>query len=222
MLTRINAIVLLFQACMVSLAGMDSVEPSDIESSDAIIFAERTDEEADADLWQAHFCDALTRKDKTAAFELLNVHNQVAKSPDLTRFTDEDGRTFLILAVGLKSLKIVQMILRRVEPKLVNNYVNYADSHGWTALDYATFSKCMRILCFLSKYANVQVCCTACDRLLLLNEYYKGYVHINRRRKPLCLSELSGGDPSDDEDVSTPTSQASPTSSTSSDDSMTV
>ncbi len=208
-----------FNASMGLLAGMDPVEPvydEEIDRSSAVICINQDEEESEAEIWQARLYDALVKDEPKKVVELLSAYNQVRNAPDVTRFSDDEGRTFLMLAVCSKSFKVVHMILRLIDPKLVNNYVSRKNVHGHTALDYAADRRCMRILYTLGTYADR-------DALNAVNKYLydptKERMHRNRRKIIFCLSELSEQDPSEDEDDSLPT-QTSPSSSISSDASM--
>ena len=211
---------MMIHACVISLAGMDPepIYDEEIDRSHAVVCIDHDEEESEADVWQARLYDALVKKEKAKVVELLSVHNQVCKAPDITRFSDDDGRTFLMLAVGYcKSYKIVQMILRLIDPNLIDNYVARKDAHQCTALDYAAYYKCMRILYALAPCVDQKTRDTACN---FFSQKPEERVHVNRRQRIFCLSELSNQNPSDDEDDTPVTPMQSPVSSGSSDETL--
>lgn len=179
---------------------MDSepIYDEEIDRSNIVICIGQDEEETEAEVWQTSLYDALIKKERAKAVELLSVYNQVCNAPDIARFCDDNGRTFLMHAVCSKSFKIVRMLLRLIDKKRINNYVSLKDAQGYTALDYAATLRCMRILYALAPY----VCQDIRDEAIkcLSDGDYKKMVHVNRRNMIFCLSKLSEQDPSDDED----------------------
>jgi ankyrin repeat protein len=217
MLTRISTIMMTIHTCVISLVGMDPepIYDEEIDRSNAIICVDQDDEETEAEVWQAQLYDALVKNEQGKIVELLNVYNQVRDAPDIARFSDDEGRTFLMFAVCSKSFKIVNKLLRLVDPLLMKNYIACKNAHGHTALDCAADRRCMRIFYALAPYASQETCRAAIKYLYDVKDCEK-VLQVHRCNMIFCLSTLSTQDPSDDEDYS-PQPPTSPTSSTSSD-----
>jgi hypothetical protein len=148
-------------------------------------------------LWNENISTALKSADYYRVIELLAEYDRAVNKPDFTAFCDHNKRTLLIQGVSCRRVDIIKAILKRVPSEDKCWYINQRDRFGFNAVDYAVWNRCMRIAQLLLPCADQASRQHGREYLLEDDEAKeKGMIVGNN---PLCMSDLSSNDPSDDE-----------------------